>query len=1463
LGTEVVIDKVDFRFFDKAELKGIYLEDIQKDTFLFTESITANIADWSISDGFVEVSNLELNNGHIHIRKYEGDTSLNFQHIIDYFKKEEPDTSQSKFRIGVQEIAVNDIHFIYDDFNKAPRKEGLDFAHIDINHLHGKFSDFQMEQGALDINMEGLRFEDKSGLRLMHLTSQVHYDSTMLGMKNMKLGLYKSYLYAPYFELHTPNGKADWKNFVEDVKFNGQISKSKLYFEELAHFVPNLWGMTDHADIHNIEVSKAVYGMQLSNVDISMLDTTRIKGDFEIPHLKNLDEALFEQKIELFQTSIADVRKLNLDPLLNDKSKEILQQNLNQFQAANIVRLEDGSFFGYINDFVVDGDLYTGIGNVHSQYGLKFTYDDVDSLYAYEGGKPELVGDDVIVENLDLGIITKNDILGPVSGKLTVNGRGFEEDDLSLVFHGNLSQAEIYGYNYHGISIRNGKFSNNLFKGIVTVEDDNLALEYDGSVDLKNDMVFDFTVRIDSAHIDNLTLKQKDLYQRFASHIDVNIHGTGLNSLYGDVTVSGLDYHDEDLDFEMDKMTLHVSRSEFSDTIKLRSPYVDIDLAGKYDVEDIGHAVTEQLSYVLDNVIEDQHEHDADHEYYSLYINFKDANSLLQFFDPDIYVETGTEIRSEFDHAEKRFAFDLNSNLIEYHGMLFEEINIENHFDSLKANLFYQAEFIRITDSLAVTHAFFDSRIKRNEFHTMSGWDGFGRMKPALFAFDSYIAKGSNILTSFSPSFFYLKDHRYDIDPESRFLWNPEHMVFDNFNISHETHSVAVDGIISHDPDDWLHVKVRDFDLSDLDAFIGDDIKLNGLLNIDGNVSDIYDQIKFDAKSKIQQFEINDNLVGDVFLKSDWNPDLKSVELNGNFKRDSLPTFQFKGDYFTQRERDNIDLDVIFDQTDIGFLNAFEDPDLYTDIGGVLDGELHVSGELDNPIVNGDLDVVHAKVKVPMFNVFFGASGVIELGEGEIIANHLSIIDQESNIADAQLSIYHYDWADWNYNMMLDMANPTITKQFLVMDTEYKEGDYYYGKAYVQGYVDIFGYDGLTEIDVDVETKEGTKLTLPMYGNSDLEENSFVIFDDEFFLHDSLKTKGGNEPQGVERLGMTLDMRFNVQPSAEIIIVFDPLTGDQIVAAGDANIEILMDDFGDLTMRGKYIVDNGRYEMRIKKLVEEDFELVKGGTVEWTGSPYDANIDLKAQFLRNLSLADIMPPESGNTKKKDDVFGVLVMSNTLMKPELKFEISAPKADDLGKQAIAELSANNDELNKQFFALLVLKRFIPIYGGGAGGENVVLGLAETQINSILSGVGENYDLEAGLSESETTVKIRTALNERTTISTSFGVLNPEDGETVSGGNIVGDVDIEYRLNDDGTFTMNFFNETNEASITAEGHFTQGVSLHYQETFNTAKEFKLLQKFLNIFRKKENKVKFKKENRRSSKWQPLPEEEETTE
>ena len=67
-------------------------------------------------------------------------------------------------------------------------------------------------------------------------------------------------------------------------------------------------------------------------------------------------------------------------------------------------------------------------------------------------------------------------------------------------------------------------------------------------------------------------------------------------------------------------------------------------------------------------------------------------------------------------------------------------------------------------------------------------------------------------------------------------------------------------------------------------------------------------------------------------------------------------------------------------------------------------------------------------------------------------------------------------------------------------------------------------------------------------------------------------------------------------------------------------------------------------------------------------------------------------------------------------------------------------------------------------------------------------------------------------------------------------------LEYILNEEGTFRVNIFNESNDKTIIQneeQGAFTQGAGLTYKEDFRTVKEFKLIQYFLDIFRKQENK------------------------
>ena len=74
-------------------------------------------------------------------------------------------------------------------------------------------------------------------------------------------------------------------------------------------------------------------------------------------------------------------------------------------------------------------------------------------------------------------------------------------------------------------------------------------------------------------------------------------------------------------------------------------------------------------------------------------------------------------------------------------------------------------------------------------------------------------------------------------------------------------------------------------------------------------------------------------------------------------------------------------------------------------------------------------------------------------------------------------------------------------------------------------------------------------------------------------------------------------------------------------------------------------------------------------------------------------------------------------------------------------------------------------------------------------------------------------------------------------------MIGDVKVEYLLNEKGTFRTNVFNESNNQTVLqneGRGQFTQGFGVSYKEEFHTLDDFKLFQFFANIFRKRENWV-----------------------
>ena len=375
-----------------------------------------------------------------------------------------------------------------------------------------------------------------------------------------------------------------------------------------------------------------------------------------------------------------------------------------------------------------------------------------------------------------------------------------------------------------------------------------------------------------------------------------------------------------------------------------------------------------------------------------------------------------------------------------------------------------------------------------------------------------------------------------------------------------------------------------------------------------------------------------------------------------------------------------------------------------------------------------------------------------------------------------------------------------------------------------------------------------------MYGMTELEENdNYIKFLKKGEAVDIVSPK-------IDFTGVNLDLNFKVTPDAKLKIIFNESTGDEITASGGGDIAISLDNLGDLSMEGTFRVKEGLYNFAMGP-IKQPFYIEDGGTITWTGSPYNATIDLKTYYEVYANLTEIAPDQfqgsTANSTQKVQCY--LGLTESLMKPAIGFDIKAPKADESGKALISRITGDKDELNRQFFSLMLWKRFQPLKGTTAAGGSAAMDLVSNQINSMLSQVSKDYKLNVNLDSDQTSGEstyefgvTKGFLDNRLILNGSFGVENVSSSSQ-SQSALIGDVRLEYLLNESGTFRVNVFNESNDFSVIQEknlGPFTQGAGIHYQEDFDNFENFKLAQYALDVFRRKQNKRYQVKRNKRQT-------------
>jgi hypothetical protein len=609
--------------------------------------------------------------------------------------------------------------------------------------------------------------------------------------------------------------------------------------------------------------------------------------------------------------------------------------------------------------------------------------------------------------------------------------------------------------------------------------------------------------------------------------------------------------------------------------------------------------------------------------------------------------------------------------------------------------------------------------------------------------------------------------------------------------------------------------------------------KVDGFLNIlqkDGNYLPT-------SSLKIESFSVNDIRLGDLEVGIYGNNDLTEFGVSTWLNDNGKELMNVNGKVTNINNVQELDLKANFTDFALEPFNPLGE-DIISNIRGRVTGDATITGNVENPSINGLLQLNDAGIGIPYLNVDydFAPYSQVRLFDQTFYFENVQLSDvKEKTTATLDGTISHTGFDDWYLGLDVDTNN----NRFMILNTEYDEESLYYGTGFINGSGSIYGPVDAMTISVDATTAAGTSLKIPLSDVTSVGDYSFINF----------LEKGENSSFEEERVleeyqGLEMAFDLAVTPEAEVEIVVDQTTGSSLKGTGEGILLIEINTNGKFNMYGDFVVVSGEYNFKYGGVIDKKFKVRPGGSILWEQDPLSAQLNLEAVYSLNANPAPLLDNAGFTGRIPTEV--VVRLDGELESPNINFGIEFPGTNSVVQSELEYRLQDPTILERNAFFLLAQGTFVNPQSGGINQQAVTGNLIQTAsglFNQILA--GNNDKLNFGVSyeqgyndpnadiatEDRIGVTVSTQLSDRILVNGRVGVPVGGVSETV----VAGDVEVQILLNDEGTLSAKIFNRENQIQqfLAERQGYTQGVGLSYQVDFDSFRE--LMQK---VFNKREN-------------------------
>lgn len=1218
---------------------------------------------------------------------------------------------------------------------------------------------------------------------------------------------------------------SDWKAFSRKIILEGDATASPLALKSVDAFCGAFEDSPLLLDIETLKLKGPVNSLDISEARLTDR-YSGIKADLSVSYkdLSDREKTSIDVESRKF-----DFSGQGLDRFLSSfTGKEV---RLTKALAEDFKADLKGTLRGPLDDLDADLSLTSGAGNI------TLTAKAQDLL---KTDKPLSYNAKIALEDVDLSKTSLGEKFGKTSLHLQSKGslkRGSSPDiELNKL---DISKLTLNNYVYSHID-GSGYFKDNTFTGNIRCNDPNLNFILGGSFSLSSkskNSIYKFNLVLGYADLAAIKLDPRPGISTLSTSMNISFRKSDKNVLIGDAGISRLTYTDQDGKHNIGDILFASVMDSDKLRINLRSSFADITYSGDPDLGTIVNPLlANSIGRSLPSLLQSGGTNGTGRNFESQII-IKDTKEALSFLRKNVLIAPDTRVRISMDPSGEINA-SFSSNGIRFENNVIR--GLEAKFHALDSNTTLTAGINEVkTGTSGLKKAYL--HLKANSDNTclqVSATDILNKNIALLLDLDSDFSRNQQNGLQISST---LENSFINLDGK---IWRCSHPVItyesdlldiDSLRLWHEGQSIEVNGGASRSKPSKLAINIKDMELSTANLLLKDNLTIAGLLNGKIEVSTpIKTNMGLQVFMECPDFEFGKARVGQITLKAhlDDEDDLFKFSLD-NSPVPGQNALKIEGNY--NSISNYLNANASFTDFNPGMAQKAVDK-FCSNLNGRLNGRITASGPVsDLSIRSNDLTLRDLNLTLIPTGVNYTVNADARFDEQGLIIDRLAIAD--GNNGQALLKGRPED-----LSLHLDRLR--------VLDKAAGSDDYS-GTLALNGDILFSGKDpSHIVLDANLSNAGDGKLNMIMAKTagqgSDILQFKEKEEKDEV---DEFEQKFGFSSPA-DRKQIDAKCRFSVNPGLEISAFLDREGANVLNVNGEGTVTA---DFnsksGNLNMGGNYNITEGKYHFSaIGALIAKDFNIQDGSSLTFAGDVMDTELNISAVHSLKTSIGTLISDTTSVSTRRLVNCGIKI-SDKLHNPQLAFSIDIPDLDPSTKALVDSELNTEDKVSRQFLSLVVLGSFLPSDQNGIVNNNTSSNFLYSNLASIMSGQLNtilqkfNIPLDLGLTYEQTDMgnnvmdlAVSTQLFDNM-VSVNGSVGNRKYSSTSSDENMVGDLDINIKLNKSGHFRLNLFSHSaDDYTNYLDNSQRNGVGISYQIEYNSFRSF-----LRTIFKKEDERSK----------------------